>query len=536
MSISLPLDSTACGQADDVFYCAHQGEPGLFDASGARVPLSADDPAQQALRDHWCALYEDILAHHRDGSRPFPSCGWPGHVHHDPACRHCLVSTLPSDAGEPAEDDPGDTDPIDPVKECPCQEEGPPRIRLRYSLFFDGTGNNRDNVSAGNGPGTSYSAGYTNVARLEWAQFEADPSYDEHASIYTEGVGTVTGGADVPLAQATGVGTAGLKAKVAAARDALLERIRAAAGSTDTVIECIHLDSLGFSRGAASARHFIHVALVDARSAIQPCLQAEGYTVGEVAVKFCGLYDTVAAFGAAHANDTWELSLDAIRHADTVVQLAAAEEHRANFSLTNIDSAGSGRELFLPGVHSDVGGGYAPGCSETDVQLFDVDLVTGVPIPIPLARRALQREWDWLIDAGWFTESELRCDMEFQIFGTRGPISDLYARIPLHLMAEYARDAGLAFTGAVEAQHPIPAALQTAEQEIRAAIADGRCHAPDAWFGHAPAGDPDWLKALRHDHLHFSSLYGVAASYGAMHPRFSVSAVVGWRERRILPG
>ena len=45
-----------------------------------------------------------------------------------------------------------------------------------------------------------------------------------------------------------------------------------------------------------------------------------------------------------------------------VVQLASADEHRENFSLTNINSslrAGVGVELRLPGVHSDIGGSYA---------------------------------------------------------------------------------------------------------------------------------------------------------------------------------
>ncbi|WP_074861995.1 hypothetical protein [Pseudomonas agarici] len=36
-----------------------------------------------------------------------------------------------------------------------------------------------------------------------------------------------------------------------------------------------------------------------------------------------------------------------------VVQLVANDEHRHNFSLTRTDT-----DLFVPGCHSDVGGGY----------------------------------------------------------------------------------------------------------------------------------------------------------------------------------
>ena len=50
------------------------------------------------------------------------------------------------------------------------------------------------------------------------------------------------------------------------------------------------------------------------------------------------------------------------------MHLVAAEEHRKNVSLTDIASAGSkGRELFLPGVHSDIGGDYRDEASEAMV-------------------------------------------------------------------------------------------------------------------------------------------------------------------------
>jgi hypothetical protein len=64
-------------------------------------------------------------------------------------------------------------------------------------------------------------------------------------------------------------------------------------------------------------------------------------------------------------NDVPELHLtfDSDPRVMKVVQLAAADEYRLNFSLTTIGSAlrlNKGFELTLPSAHSDIGGGYAP--------------------------------------------------------------------------------------------------------------------------------------------------------------------------------
>lgn len=140
MGVAFPLDSTATSQADDVFYCKYQdhqpaaGEPPLFDDAGNRVPLTADHPRQESLRQDWLSIYQAAHDHNRDGSVPFPSCGTDGHEHHDPNCPHCKE---PGDddgdegGGDPQEDDPeggdpddgqSDIDPIGPIEECPLCE------------------------------------------------------------------------------------------------------------------------------------------------------------------------------------------------------------------------------------------------------------------------------------------------------------------------------------------------------------------------------------------------------------------------------
>ena len=47
---------------------------------------------------------------------------------------------------------------------------------------------------------------------------------------------------------------------------------------------------------------------------------------------------------------------------------ASAEEHRMHLSLHNINSAkAKGEQYFLPGVHSDIGGGYLDAGSDASL-------------------------------------------------------------------------------------------------------------------------------------------------------------------------
>lgn len=521
MSISFPLDSAACTQADDVFYCLHADDPSLFDAAGNRIPLSADDPDQQHLREQWCELYEDIVAHNTDGSRPFPVCAVAGHSHHDTGCPHCAHPGDGVGEEEPSTD-PVPGDPVDPIEGCPCEEEGCPPVRLRLSMFFDGTGNNRANVKSGTGAGDSYKAGESNISRLEAAGIQKAPALTKQICLYVEGIGTTTGQADNDWGYAMGDGVTGVLAKVDAGRSAALAEIQAAADAAgSTVIEYLHIDAFGFSRGAAAARNFVHTAYVDSSTSLLTALVMAGYEVGDVVVKFVGLFDTVSSHGANHFDDTAELHLDAIAVAESVVQLAAAEEHRVTFRLTDIQSAGSkGKQYFLPGVHSDIGGGYATLEDEVDVQLFDVDFYTWTPLEAALKIPTFYREKQWMIDTGWYREDELRDDWQWQLFGTRRGLSNRYAHIPLQMMAAYARTAGVAFDLAVEARHPVPSDLRDVQSAIWAAVSSGQCHSPSAWFGKDPADDPAWHRALRNRYLHFSALYGLAAKMGTARPNF----------------
>lgn len=109
----------------------------------------------------------------------------------------------------------------------------------------------------------------------------------------------------------------------------------------------------GFSRGAALARKFIGEVL-----AAQECDE----------IAFLGVFDTVAALGGVHRSGE-KISTDVVFENGTLdqrvrraVHILALDETRIPFTPTQInkDPEHPGRilEVWFPGVHSDVGGGY----------------------------------------------------------------------------------------------------------------------------------------------------------------------------------
>ena len=290
-------------------------------------------------------------------------------------------------------------------------------IKIRFSVFFDGTLNNKTNINQRllsapdnklteeerkaatelkqktsekdqrkaaslykkHGAKTeseenSYEGYYTNVAIME-KYVEDSAEYQLNLQTYIEGTGTLDKAGDKTSGYAFAIWKTGIPAKVKKGVENVVNKIRKNHTRKNIVIEKITLDVFGFSRGAAAARHFIHQAILDKQ--IQNQLVEElSYKVQPQAIKihFVGLYDTVSTYGVLKtalgigSSNTISLNLDAITHAKQVIQLAAADEHREYFSLTNIRSARSnGREIFLPGVHSDIGGGYRDAGSEKQI-------------------------------------------------------------------------------------------------------------------------------------------------------------------------
>ncbi len=122
----------------------------------------------------------------------------------------------------------------------------------------------------------------------------------------------------------------------------------------------INVSVFGFSRGAALARAFAHW-LAQIASA-----DGDGFTLAGVPIRlsFMGIFDTVASVGipdsvwGADGHMAWAdgtMSIHPI--VEQCVHFAALHEQRSAFP---VEDANVGKQRAYPGMHSDVGGGYAP--------------------------------------------------------------------------------------------------------------------------------------------------------------------------------
>lgn len=144
-----------------------------------------------------------------------------------------------------------------------------------------------------------------------------------------------------------------LKAKVAAKPKPTITRL--------------NVSVFGFSRGAAQAVafcHLFHDLLDDGKLAGVPA-----------GIRFVGLFDTVASVGGSASmsktlplpkrifDGHWAWGAHILKPLPPSVanglHLIASHELRMNFPVTH--QQGNIREVLFPGVHSDIGGGYAPG-------------------------------------------------------------------------------------------------------------------------------------------------------------------------------
>jgi hypothetical protein len=269
-----------------------------------------------------------------------------------------------------------------PDSDSPEHQEKAPKT-LRLGVFFDGTGNHMENDRR------LTDRDMTNVARLFGLYFKAGLG-ELQTRVYIEGPGTIDGkttrngfeAQEDILGLALGVGTEGGHSRIEKA----LQDVRTAI--EDSAADEIVFDIFGFSRGAALARHFVNlvnswpeaVTLPRINSptlseAVPEFKEVPAFPPGvKVRVGFVGLFDTVGSF--YFPGSDWDLDFNlhlGAHSANKVVHLTAFHEIRANFPLTKIRNA-SGLpanfvEKALPGVHSDVGGGYEN--PEVDFQNYE---------------------------------------------------------------------------------------------------------------------------------------------------------------------
>lgn len=259
------------------------------------------------------------------------------------------------------------------------------------TFFFDGTGNNRENDRA--------THRQSNISRLYDAHAEKLPLMRK---FYYSGVGTPLKASDpgwwesIRDSSALG-GGAGLGWAV---------RLTRAVGDLDDALARNHkvrridIAVFGFSRGATLARAFVNrvLAKCTTKDGIPhlPCPTAVDGESAPIFFRFLGLFDAVESVGLPATNlSSMEVSVPAA--VEKCLHLVSGHELRACFPLTPVrKSNGSHEEFVYPGVHSDVGGGYAPNEQARSDQLARIALnrmrreaaIYGVPFTPPSILKA----------------------------------------------------------------------------------------------------------------------------------------------------
>jgi hypothetical protein len=297
-------------------------------------------------------------------------------------------------------------------------EDAPPttcKQILWFSFFFDGTGNNRY-VDEG-------MQKHSNVAKLFRVHRPTDTAKGIY-SFYIQGVGTYFPeiGDDGGGALGLGCGAMGAERLHYALKkfdESIEPHVQQAKSPSNAIVE-INIAAFGFSRGAALARAFVNL-LLEERCA----LRKEEWMLREgawpVRIRFMGLFDTVASVGLPMSTNTtstvgavasgvnymirsrlrdfaatrpatlafsenaaagadpapgrydghsdWGNKLEINPKVEEVRHFIAAHEVRNSFPVESVSILRSKKiskpshfyETVYPGVHSDVGGSYAPG-------------------------------------------------------------------------------------------------------------------------------------------------------------------------------
>ena len=225
---------------------------------------------------------------------------------------------------------------------------------------FDGTGNEPQDAS-----GFKHDESVSNILKLHVLMgggLEEDRSEtrteagEVQEARYYNGIGTQEDGETIPLighliAKARRGINSALAPSWGDARRILKQAEKDLKGLGPTVDDRIVV--FGFSRGAALARKFASRTLD---------------TYSDLRISFLGVFDTVAAMDGIHTKGE-TISSDVVFENGTLnsrvvraVHIVSLDEDRVAFepTLINRDEANPGRitEVWFPGVHSDIGGGY----------------------------------------------------------------------------------------------------------------------------------------------------------------------------------
>ena len=236
---------------------------------------------------------------------------------------------------------------------------------MRFTVYFDGTGNNKD-LNTPEGTQTNVArlfdldtAKGTNLARNSGhtpQQYDGKERSGQPEKIYFDGVGSQgdTSGTSL-LEGATGRGAQG---RIDQAYDAIVSF------HNKYPDQKVDVNIVGFSRGASQSRalanEFIERGV--------PKLDGQGQPTGDFLippgqahVNKLGIFDTVATDGLSNTDTHLGKNLEIGKNVDSTTHLVAMNEYRDTFRLTSAlrnDDNSRIEEIKFAGAHSQVGGGY----------------------------------------------------------------------------------------------------------------------------------------------------------------------------------
>lgn len=305
----------------------------------------------------------------------------------------------------------------------------------------------------------------------------------------------------------------------------------------------IHFDVFGFSRGAACARLFSYVA---GRGSAEPLKCESKFSKFQAAqyvengymhfldkieglkhdVAFLGIYDTVSSIGITYNNNVIDFGMFSPEESwvKETIHMCAMDEYRNHFALTDINVEKDGNiEVFVPGCHSDIGGGYQIG-SESFTLNYRESLTSKYKMFIEHPERGKQGCLSDISCAcieklGWGYGEEIK---EYPIRGhiicSRKKVLAGYSNIPLSIMRwkanEKSKDRRTRFSEFPCGRFAIPKSLSRVHELYRSEIENmtsGR-----KWIYPGNSYSSKEYKQLRHEYLHFSSTDELLSAHSAI--------------------
>lgn len=134
----------------------------------------------------------------------------------------------------------------------------------------------------------------------------------------------------------------------------------------------VYFDVFGFSRGATCARMFAHYVNGDLplTRGYKDLFSLKKSYLSQFRnknrkVSYLGIFDTVSSIGINYDDNNIEYGLYSPNEAwvEHTFHICAIDEFRDHFRLTDVGNAvnNNALEIYLPGCHSDIGGGYKSG-------------------------------------------------------------------------------------------------------------------------------------------------------------------------------